>query len=123
MTADDGHDRGRPQEIHRPVSGGGRRANERVEIGACHDTRSMDLFRARGKRYGVPSDAPSATLRTMRTSSPTPSDYDSPRDMIENSPQAPSFAIHTQPESAEMSMSVPVFARTFTPIRRPSRVP
>ena len=59
----------------------------------------------------------------MRSSMATASAFDIPRDMIENSPHAPSCSSHTQPESAEMSISVPVFARTWTPTSRPSRVP
>ncbi len=59
----------------------------------------------------------------MRSSITTASAFDMPRDMIENSPQALSLVIHTHPESAEISIKVPVFARTFTPTRRPSKVP
>ena len=46
-----------------------------------------------------------------------------PRDMIENSAQAPSWSSHTHPESAEISINVPVLARTLTPTSRSSSVP
>src|SRR5918999_3331253 len=59
----------------------------------------------------------------MAFSMPMATGFCSPLEMIENSAQTPRRSNHTHPESDDTRLSVPVFARTITPPRRPFIVP